>query len=63
MYKVPADAEASDDKKVYIYVSNKNALTVNETECKAKSGCEFEVKASSDTSATLYLGESQKENK
>ena len=41
LYKVPADAEASDEKKVYIYLSNKNALTVNETECKVKSGCEF----------------------
>jgi hypothetical protein len=60
---MPADAEASEDKKVYIYLSNKNALTANETECKAKSGCEFEVKASSDTEATLYLGESKKENK
>jgi len=39
MYKIPADSEANDDKKVYIYVSNKNALTVNETECKVKSGC------------------------
>lgn len=29
LYKVPADAEASDDKKVYIYVSNKNVLSVN----------------------------------
>jgi hypothetical protein len=31
MYKIPTDSESSDDKKVYIYVSNKNALTVNET--------------------------------
>lgn len=56
LYKVPAEAEASDDKKVYIYVSNKTALAVNATECKVKSGCEFEVTASGETDATLYLG-------
>ncbi len=63
LYKVPANLEADDDKKTYIYVSNKNVLKLNATECKVKAGCEFEVKASGDIDATLYLGDSKKENK
>lgn len=45
LYKIPADPEVSEDKVGYIYASNKNVLKVNTTECKVKTGCEFEVKS------------------
>ncbi len=61
---MPADTEVSDDKKLYIQLSdNNNALRVNETECKLKTGCEFEVKASADTDGMLYLKETKFEKK
>jgi hypothetical protein len=63
LYKIPADAEAADDKIAYIYASNKNMLTLNATECKVKAGCEFEVTSKGPIDATLYIGDSKKENK
>lgn len=59
LYKIPADPEVSEDKIEYIYVSNKNALAVNATECKVKTGCEFEVKSSGEIDATLYISDSK----
>lgn len=61
MYKIPADPEASEDKVGYIYVSNKNVLKLNTTECKLRAGCEFDVKSTGEIDATLYISDSNKQ--
>lgn len=63
LYKIPADPDVTEDKVGYIYVSNKNVLKLNATECKIRAGCEFEVKSSGEIDATLYISDSKQQTK
>ena len=55
-YKLIEEPDAEDEDVVHIYPSDDKKIKLNETSCKLKPGCLFNIEALEDVNGRIYLG-------
>ena len=51
------ESKAEEKDTVNFYPSDKNKIKINETSCKVKTGCNFQVEALEDVKGKVYIGD------
>ena len=54
------ESKAEEEDSINFYPSDKNKIKINETSCKVKTGCQFQIEALEDIKGSVYIGDNDR---